>query len=93
MFSTGYKNVTHRIYPQDIKTYILWVYPVENILSCGMYPVEKFDNVLHRILYPVEDIPVYPVGDILYPVDNTNPVVLHRIIYDVIHRIYPQDIS
>ena len=37
-------NYLHRIYPQDIQKYVLWV-----------YPVEKFLNILY-IVYPVGNL-------------------------------------
>ena len=46
---TGYKIFPHRINPQDIKIYILWINPVDWFLSCGMHPVGNMDNVVHRI--------------------------------------------
>ena len=45
-------NYLHRIYPQDIQKYVLWVYPVENFLY-----------ILY-IVYPVGNLSFTDVVDV-----------------------------
>ena len=42
-------NVVHGIYPTGVNTYVLWAYPVDNIFSCGVYPVNEKYDVVHGI--------------------------------------------